>query len=133
MEWTVDYLEKDGIVIAKVSGDSTWEESRKLVEYAVALGRRKGSTRFLVDNSELSKTLSILQVDMLPKMLKDSGITCEDTIALLFDDSSPLIETHTFFRNKAFLESLHVRNFTNQKEAINWLKSDTGLPDSKSE
>jgi hypothetical protein len=68
---------------------------------------------------------------MLPKMLKKAGITREDKIALLFDPSSPLIETHTFFRNKAFIESLQVRNFTNLKEAVAWLKSDTESPDIK--
>jgi len=133
MEWSVDYLEKDGIVVAKIAGESTWEGSRKLCEYAVELARGKGCKRFLVDNSKMSKTLSILQVDMLPKMLKEAGINNEDKIALLFGSSSSMEDTHTFFKNRAFIESLNVRNFTDQKKAIAWLTTDTEPADIKSE
>ena len=132
MEWTVAYLEKDKMVIAKISGEPTWEQSKKLCECAVALAHKKAGTRFLVDNSKMLKTLSILQVDMLPRMLKDSGVTSKDKIALLFDASSPLIDTHTFFRDTSVIESLNVRNFTEKKEAIAWLKSKNKSPDNKS-
>ena len=131
MKSTVGYLEKDKIVIAKISGEPTWEQSKKLSESAVTLARKKGSTRFLVDNSKMSKTLSVLQVNMLPKLLKDAGLTSDDKIALLFDASSPLTDTHTFFRNTAFIESLNVRNFTDKKKTIAWLKSTTESPNAK--
>ena len=124
MEWETDYLEKDGIVRVKLSGVASWDESRKLTEEAVALGRSKDSYRFLLDNRNLENTLPTLQVDKLPDMLKQAGLTSRDRMALVYESSSPLKETHKFFRNVAFLASLNVNLFTDIEEATAWLKSE---------
>ncbi len=127
MEWTIDYLEEEGIVLIKVSGETSWEESKKLSEEAIELGRRRGSQRFLVDNRNQERALSILQVDMLPEMLKEAGITAEDKMALVYEATSPLKDTHTFFRNTSIIHSLRVQIFTSIAEAKAWLSSETAL------
>ena len=124
MEWKIDYLEKDGIVLVTTSGIATWDESRKLTEEAIELGRSRGSSRFIVDNRNLESTLPTLQVDKLPEMFKQAGLTSEDRMALVYESSSPLKNTHKFFRDVAFLASLQVRLFTDIDEAIAWLKAD---------
>ncbi len=123
MEWKIDYLEKNGIVLVTTSGIAGWDESRKLTEEAIELGRSRGSNRFLVDNRNLKSTLPTLQVDMLPDMLKQAGLTGEDRMALVYESSSPLKDTHKFFRDVAFLASLQVKLFTEINEAIAWLTS----------
>jgi hypothetical protein len=123
MEWTIDYLEEDGIVRVKTSGIATWDDSRKLSEEAIECGRRNGSSRFLLDNRNLERTLATLQVDMLPSMLKQAGMTAEDKMSLVYESSSLLKDTHKFFRDVAYLASLQVRLFTETDEAVAWLKS----------
>jgi hypothetical protein len=125
MEWANDYIEKDCIVYMKTSGPADWEGNRKMCEKALAVGRSNGSQRFLVDHRNLEHGLSTLQVDDLPRMLKQIGVAAQDKIALVFDPSSPISESFSFFRDSAFLESLQVRNFTDPDEAIAWLKSDS--------
>jgi hypothetical protein len=124
MEWTIDYLEKDGIVYIKTSGPADWDVNKKMSEEALALGRGKGTHRFLVDHRNLKHGLSTLQVDDMPRMLKQIGVTPEDKIAIVFDPASPMSDSFDFFRNASFLESLQVKIFTNPDEAVAWLKSE---------
>jgi len=122
MEWTIDYLEKDGIVYMKTSGPADWDQNKKMSETALALGRKNGSHRFFVDHRKLEHGLSILQVDDLPKMLKQIGVTSQDKVAIVFDPASPISNTFKFFRDASFLASLQLQIFTDKNEAIAWLK-----------
>jgi hypothetical protein len=122
MEWTIDYLEKDGIVYMKTSGPADWDQNKKLSEKALALGHKHGSHRFLVDHRKLEHGLSVLQVDDLPKMLKQIGVTSQDKVAIVFDPASPISNTFKFFRDASFLASLQLQIFTDKDEAIAWLK-----------
>jgi hypothetical protein len=122
MEWTIDYLEKDGIVYMKTSGPADWDQNKKMSEKALTLGRKNGSHRFLVDHRKLEHGLSILQVDDLPKMLKQIGVASQDKVAIVFDPASPISNTFKFFRDASFLASLQLQIFTDKDEAIAWLK-----------
>jgi hypothetical protein len=124
MEWTIDYLEKDGIVYIRTYGPADWDVNKKMSEEALALGRGKGTHRFLVDHRNLEHGLSILQVDKLPGMLKQIGVTAEDIMAVVYNPSSQMSESFSFFKNASFLESLQVKIFTNSDEAVAWLKSE---------
>jgi hypothetical protein len=124
MEWTVDYLEKDRIVYMKTSGPADWDQNKKMSKMALALGHKHGSHRFLVDHRKLEHGLSILQVDDIPKMLKQIGVTSEDKVAVVFDPVSPLSNTFKFFRDASFLASLQLQIFSDKDAAIEWLKSE---------
>jgi hypothetical protein len=123
MEWTIDYQE-DGVVRVKTTGYADWEQNKKMCEEGLAVGRKHGSHRFLIDQRGIKSVLSVLQVDSLPATLKQIGVTSEDKVAVVFDPASKLDETFKFFRNTAFLESLSVKLFTDADEAIAWLKSE---------
>jgi len=125
MEWKIDYIEEDAIITIKTSGPATWEGNRKMTEEAISLGGKNKTSKFLVDHRNLKPGLSVLQVDDLPLMLKEVGVTGEDKMAILFDPSgqAQMIDSFSFFRDSAILKSLQVRLFTNSEEAITWLKS----------
>jgi hypothetical protein len=125
MEWTIEYLEKGEIVRIKTFGPADWDQHRRMSEEALALGKKNGSHRFLADHRKLEHGLSILQVDDIPGMLKEIGVTSEDKVAIVFDPASPLSNTFKFFGDAAFLASLQIRIFSDKDEAIAWLKSET--------
>ena len=125
MKWTIEYLEKDKIVAAKLNGIMDWEEHRKFAEEIYPLTRKKGAHRILIDFREMIPNFTVLQIDDLPKMLTDLGVGPDLRIAAIHDPSSPKANEFTFFRNVATIMSLHVEQFTNWEEAIKWLK--TGL------
>jgi hypothetical protein len=126
MEWKIDYIEEDAIVNIKTSGQATWEGNRKMSEEALLLGRKNKTNRFLLDHQNLEPGLSVLQVDDLPAMLKEVGVTGKDKMAILFDPltQAKMRDSFSFFRNSAILKSLQVRLFINPEEATAWLKSD---------
>ncbi|MGD0596482.1 MAG: hypothetical protein ABSA64_03040 [Sedimentisphaerales bacterium] len=123
MKWTIEYLEKDGIVRIKTFGPADWDQHRRMSEEALALGRKNGSHRFLADHRKLEHGLSILQVDDIPKMLKEIGVTSEDKVAIVFNPASPINNAVKFFRDAAFLASLQLLIFSNENKAIEWLKA----------
>ncbi len=124
MEWKIDYLAENGIVSVKTSGPANWDQTRKMCEEALALGRSNSSHRFLVDHRRIEHGLTILQVDDLPGMFKQIGVTAEDKIAIVFDPASEMNESFAFFRDTSFLASLQVKIFDNPDEATAWLKSE---------
>lgn len=123
MKWTIEYLEKDGIVSAKLNGIMDWEEHRKFAEELYPLVRKKGYHRILIDFREMIPDFTVLQIDDLPKMLKELGVGPDLRIAAIHDPSSPKANEFTFFRNVATIMSLQIERFDNQEEAIKWLKT----------
>jgi hypothetical protein len=123
MKWTIEYLEKDKIIAAKINGIMDWEEHKKFAEELFPLARKKGSHRILIDFREMIPDFTVLQIDDLPKMLGDLGVGSDLRIAAIHDPSSPKANEFTFFRNVATIMSLQVGQFASPEEAIKWLKT----------
>jgi len=122
MEWSINYLEKDGIVFAKLSGNMNWESHKKFAEEVFPFAAGRNCRKVLIDFREMTSTLTILQVDDMPKVLKDLGVGPGWKLAGLHDPKSPKSDEFEFFKNAAFLSSIQVRHFADKDEAIAWLK-----------
>jgi hypothetical protein len=123
MKWTIEYLEKEGIVAAKINGIMDLEEHSKFAEEIFPLALKKGCNRILIDFREMIPDFTVLQIDDLPKTLKEFGVGPDMKIAAIHDPSSPKANEHTFFRNVATIMSLRVEQFSGRSEAIAWLKA----------
>jgi hypothetical protein len=123
MEWKIDYLEKDGIVSAKVTGLMDWDQHKKFAEDLFPFARKHNAHKILVDFLEMTPRFTILQVDDLPGLLKELGVGPEDRIAALHNPSAPHHSENVFFKDAATIKSITVRYFTSKDDAITWLKS----------
>jgi hypothetical protein len=123
MNWTIEYLEKEKVVAAKINGIMDWEEHRKFAEELYPLAHKKGCRKILIDFREMIPDFTVLQIDDLPKMLEDLGVTSDLRIAAIHDTSSPKANEFTFFRNVATIMSLQVEQFASREEAMQWLKT----------
>jgi hypothetical protein len=123
MQWSIHYLEEDGIVFAKTQGYSTWEQHKKFAEEMFEMGRKKGTHKFFVDHRGLVLGLSVPEIDDLPKMLKGIGVGPEDKAALLYDPSAPHSSEFIFLENVSLLSSLQFKVFSDKEKAAAWLKS----------
>ena len=123
MKWAIDYLEKEGIVAAKITGVMDWDQHKKFAEDAFSFARKRNSHKFLFDFFDMAPSFTVLQIDDLPKLLREIGIGPEFRIAAIHDPSSPKSSEFDFFRNVATIKSLQVKQFSNKDEAIEWLKS----------
>ena len=125
MEWSVYYLEEDGLVFAKISGLINWDKNKELSEEILSTGRKYGSSRFLIDHRDGTLSLSILEIDDIPKMFKEIGLCPSDKMAILYNADSSHSSEFVFFQNVSQLASLQVKIFTDKEQALYWLKSES--------
>jgi hypothetical protein len=124
MEWTIDYLEEDGIVFSKVSGLMDWDQHKKWCKEAFSVARKHNARKMLNDLRDMVPSFTILQIDDLPKVLKEAGAGPEHRIAAVYDPSSPHSSEFVFFRDVAAITSIKVKYFSDKDTAIAWLKSE---------
>jgi len=124
MEWTIDYQEKDEIVCVKTSGLMDWDQHKKFCEEVFPFAIKHGSHKVFIDFRDMVPNFTVLQIDDLPKLLKEVGVGPEFKIAGLYDESSSHSNEFEFFKNASFLESIKVQYFSEKNEAIAWLKSE---------
>ncbi len=124
MDWKIDYLEKDAIVSAKITGVMTWDEHMKFAQELFPHAIKLVAHKILIDFREMTPKFSILQIDDLPKLLKEIGVGPEFRIAAVHDPSSPYSHEFTFFRNVATITQLKVKQFPDADEALVWLRNE---------
>ena len=122
MKWEIDYIEDNGIVKAKTSGQIGWNDKIKLGEEMLAAGRRKNVNAFLVDQKEAAFGLSVLEVDRLPEKFRNIGFSDTDKIAILVNPESANSNLFTFLQNVFTINSLQIQIFTDPDDATAWLK-----------
>jgi hypothetical protein len=122
MKWQIEYLDKEGVVSACASGQTTMEEHLKFTQEAVECARKNNTHKIFIDFKKMLPDLNILQIDQLPKLLIEAGVTPKDKLAVLFDFSSPLNKNFVFFGNVTALKSLLVKPFSEKEKALAWLK-----------
>jgi hypothetical protein len=123
MEWAFDYLEKDRIVTAKITGLMDWDSHEKFAQEMFAFASKNKSHKILIDFFEMTPNFTILQIDDMPKLMREIGFGPEFRIAALYNPSSPKSNEFTFFKNVASIMSLRVQQFSDKEKAIAWLKS----------
>ena len=122
MNWSTDYVKEDGIVCAKTTGLITWNDNKKMSEEVLSLIRQKGLHKVLIDHRDMIPNLSVLEIDSMPRMFKEIGVSQQDKVAVLYKTSSSRESNFLFFQNVLRLESLQFKNFTDKAEALAWLK-----------
>lgn len=124
MKWEIEHNKKDGIVAVKTSGLITWDEIKLMTQEAFAAAKHHSTKKVIVDHRQLQANLTILQIDDLPKLFRETGIGPEYKVAILFDPASPRNGNFTFFQNVSIISSLQFRVFPEPAEAIEWLKTE---------
>jgi hypothetical protein len=123
MEWKIEYREKDRIVFAKITGVMDWESHKKFATEVFPFAAKHNCHKVLIDFRKMTPSFTILQIDELPRLLREVGVAPGWRIAGLHDPKSPKSDEFDFFRNVAFLMSIQVKHFADKNEAIAWLKS----------
>lgn len=124
MDWKIEYLEKDGIVSAKVAGIMDWDQHKRFAEELYPLAHKHGSHKILIDFRKMTPNFTILQVDDLPKLLKELGVGPEFRIASIYDPSTPHSSEFVFFKNVSTITSIKVKLFSSPDEGLAWLKAE---------
>jgi hypothetical protein len=123
VQWEIDYVKDQGIVKVKTSGQKTRDDRKKLSEEMLAAGRKKKVNAFLLDQKETAFGLSVLEIDRLPAVLRDTGFSVKDRMAILINPDSPKSGSLRFLRSVLYLRSPRIQVFSDTEEATAWLKA----------
>jgi len=124
MKWEIKHKVQDGILEVKTSGPITWDDNRLMAKEALAAAKQHETKKVLVDHRQIESRLSVLQIDDMPKLLKETGVGPEYKVAILFNPVAPQSGDFKFFENVSIISSLQFKIFTDHAEAIKWLKAE---------
>ena len=124
MSWSVDYNHSLGIIEEVLSGLVTAADLRESVSRRIALEKKTGSTKILVDAAEIDLDATAFDVFDFPnKQYADQGANRQNQMALVMPTYSRARETAELFviacKNRGWL----VQGFAERQAAIDWLSS----------
>ncbi len=123
MEWTMDYLEEDSIVLVKLLSPINLESTKQLCIEANLLARKHQSHRYLIDHRGVDVVMSVLDIDKIPGIFREVGADFEGKTAILLDSSAPKSNLFSFLKNVLGLASMHFELFSDKDEATAWLRT----------
>jgi hypothetical protein len=124
LDIAIDYLEKDAIVLVKLSGVMDFEEHRRFNAEMFSCAREHNAHKFFVSMLDVIPKLTVLEIDDMPKALIECGAKPEYRIAALHNPPPPYDRGFVFFRDTASLKSLRIEQFLSEYKAFAWLRSE---------
>lgn len=121
--WKIDYLEEDDIVLVKMLGPVGFEGTTQICIEANAMAREHQSRRYLVDHRGVEMLLSIPDISEVPDAFRAIGADFEGKTAILLDPEVPESDRYAFLKDVLAKAWMHFELFTDEDEAIAWLKS----------
>ena len=127
MPWA--YQIKPDIHIVEVSyqGTITASELEQSTAELIALEKREGLTRFLIDveTMELASTASLFDVLNLPaRQYVEEGADRSGRVAVLLSESSQARDAARFYETACLNRGWSARVFREREQAISWLRQD---------
>jgi hypothetical protein len=124
MKWEISLNKEEGCVYLNTSGTLTIDDNTQMVAGALSFARKHNMHVFLVDYSKTATNLSLLEVDKLPDMLEQKGLTAQDRVAIILNRETTKPNNVSHFRNLSYIRNLSIAFFPDINEAKEWLKSD---------
>ena len=123
MPWKVEYLDDLDIVQLTISGDFSDQDVKAAAPARIAMGRDKGTTRFIIDAVEMELTGSTFAIyDVPANVYVEEGMERTARIAVLTANSSSSKEIVQFYENASVNRGWNVSAFMDREEAIAWLQ-----------
>jgi hypothetical protein len=121
--WKGEYLDDLDIVQLTISGDFSDQDVKAAAPARIAMGRDKGTTRFIIDAVEMELTGSTFAIyDVPANVYVEEGMERTARIAVLTANSSSSKEIVQFYENASVNRGWNVSAFMDREEAIAWLQ-----------
>ena len=123
MEVIITYLPDDRIVVVKTHGDADAKSSHEMVQSIMLAMKEHRSIRCLLDHTEINfvsgKTLEVFN---RTDEIKNTGMPLNVKLAAVI---SEIYKEHfIFLETVCHNRGISYRVFTNDRSAINWLKTE---------
>ena len=124
MNWTIEFLREQAIVVVTTSGVMRIEALREMSIAGLAAGRAFGAKKFLIDHRQTAPDLGTLDIHDLPDMYASMGIDPEFRVATLLAENATGHDAFEFFQLLMRNRGAHYfQQFTDFDDAMHWLTS----------
>lgn len=124
MSWEIEFVGKDGILHLKAKGVMNIDLIKQMSSQTISSAAEHGTNKYLVDFREMVPEVSTMNINDLPKIFHEFGMTHGSCMAMVFSPSSEKKEDFFFFETVSRNQGLRIRLFMDLNEASQWLKRD---------
>jgi hypothetical protein len=121
MPYTINFLEKEGIVKSVSTGKLTFEDYIKQSKEAVELAQKKNTNLLFLDTSNLDASIKATEILSIPDLWESIGTPRTYRLAVLIPKDESLHEDIKFFENVCRNRGWQTKLFDKKEDAIEWL------------
>ena len=123
MKWTLNYDGALSIVALVFTGRNTGQDLRESTSEAIALGKRQGCLKFLVDATDMELDATRFELYDLPAtQYRVENLDRRSRAALVLPKLPKELEDAKFYETACVNRGWRVKSFRTRDEAIEWLK-----------
>ena len=127
MAWSSNFNAELGIIETTFRGPTTAADFRKNTTAALALAKQAGTTRHLIDSSELIFAASLADLFQLPaSQYEREQADRRSRIAILSPRDEKAREATHFYQTACVNRGWTVKLFADRQAAIGWLRGEAG-------
>ncbi len=124
MDWRVEHLSEDRVVLVTTSGAMTLSELLEMAEEALAEMQRQNATRVLIDHRKTTPMLKVSEIYRLPDKLLAMGLPRDLKVATLYSQESSKKRDFEFYEDVCFNLGMKQVVFVDLDKALRWLHQD---------
>lgn len=121
MEWKIEYIAEQGLMYIKTKGTLTRQSANAMLKDVVQAMTKNKCSKQLVDHSETTFELSVIEFYERPQVNKDIGMSQSWKVGMVFKELNQNTQfMETVFRNRGY----NFHQFDDIEEARKWVLSE---------
>ncbi len=122
MEWEVDTLIDNKIMVVKNFGNMNIDQINRLTRDVIMKAKKTQLDKILVDHTEMTLVASVINIYEYVKEMSNS-LKRNAKIAVLISEKNSNKEDYRFYETACINNGFFVRVFSNKDDALYWLAS----------
>jgi hypothetical protein len=122
MTWTIGFDEQENIITVVNTDRCSAQDVIDQVSALIVLSKEKRVYDVLVDDTRMKMTLSLSDMQHLPKMYRLLGVPKKGRVALIFSEGTHRANDFHFYEKVAMGAGYTIKLFTDRESALQWLK-----------
>jgi hypothetical protein len=122
MEWEVDTLIDNKIMVVKNYGNMNIDQINRLTRDVIVKAKKTQLDKILVDHTEMTLVASVINIYEYVKEMSNS-LKRNAKIAVLISEKNSNKEDYRFYETACINNGFFVRVFSSKEDALYWLAS----------
>lgn len=118
---TIGHMPAERIIRLTTFGTLDLAADRILVAEGMAAAKQYQTNRFLVDHRFVTLSMRLMDVQDVPLIADQAGLSRNVSIALLHNETEEAKKIFSFLDDLSFIQDRTRKAFTDESEAIAWL------------